>query len=99
MGIAIKEVEKKIGAEALHKIVVRVFEETDRRKLEEFKRAVAEIEQHKRKQQTEQRKTQRVNPPRFIDDVPGPNVQRHLRYGGLADRDDAGLGRGEVEEG
>ena len=40
-----------------------------------------------------------VNPPRFIDDVPGANVQRHHRYGGLADRDDAVLGRGEVEEG
>jgi hypothetical protein len=61
-GLLLREVEKKVGAEALHKIVVRVFEETDRRKLEDFKRAVAAIEQDKRKQQTEQRKTQRRKP-------------------------------------
>lgn len=61
-GLLLREVEKKIGAEDLHKIVVRLFEETDRRKLEDFKRAVAAIEQDKRKQQTEQRKTQRRKP-------------------------------------
>jgi hypothetical protein len=58
-GLLLREVEEKIGADALHKIVVRVFEETDRRKLEDFKRAVAAIEQDKRKQQREQPKTQR----------------------------------------
>jgi len=49
-GLLLREVEKKIGADALHKIIVRVFEETDRRKLEEFKRAVAVINREKRKQ-------------------------------------------------
>lgn len=61
-GLLSREVEKNIGAEDLHKIVVRLFEETDRRKLEDFKRAVAAIEQDKRKQQTEQRKAQRRKP-------------------------------------
>ena len=61
-GLLLQEVEKKIGGRALHKIIVRVFEETDRRKLEDFKRAVAAIEQDKRKQQTEQQKTQRRKP-------------------------------------
>jgi hypothetical protein len=55
-GLLLREVEKKIGWRALHKIVVRVFEETDRRKLEDFKRAVAAIEQDKRKQRTPQRR-------------------------------------------
>jgi len=55
-GLLLREVEKKIGADALHEIVVRVFEETDRRKLEDFKRVVAAIEQDKGKKQKRQRR-------------------------------------------
>ena len=55
-GLLLREVEKKIGADALHEIIVRVFEETDRRKLEEFKRAVAVINREKREQQEKERK-------------------------------------------
>jgi hypothetical protein len=55
-GLLLREVEKKIGGDALHEIVVRVFEETDRRKLEDFKRVVAAIEQDKGKKQKRQRR-------------------------------------------
>jgi hypothetical protein len=55
-GLLLREVEKKIGADALHKIIVRVFEETDRGKLEEFKRALAVVNREKRKQQERKKK-------------------------------------------
>ena len=50
-GLLLREVEKKIGADALHKIIVRVFEETDRGKLEEFKRALAVVNREKKEQE------------------------------------------------
>ena len=55
-GLLLREVEKKIGADALHKIIVRVFEETDRGKLEEFKRALAVVNREKRKQRERKKK-------------------------------------------
>lgn len=54
-GLLLREVEKKIGADALHEIIVRVFEETDRNKLEEFKRALAVVDREKRKQHDRKR--------------------------------------------
>jgi hypothetical protein len=57
--LLLAEVEKKVGAEALHRIIIRVFEKTDRRKLEHFNRAVAAIKREKRKQQEQRRRTKR----------------------------------------
>ena len=46
-GLLLAEVEKKIGTDALQRIVERVYHETERRKSEDLKRAVAAIKQAK----------------------------------------------------
>ena len=47
-GLLLAEVEKQIGADALQTIIERVYHETDRRKAEDLKCAVAAIKQIKR---------------------------------------------------
>ena len=42
-GLLLVEVEEKIGADALQKIIERVYQETERRKIEDLKRALAVI--------------------------------------------------------
>jgi hypothetical protein len=42
-GILLAEVQKKIGSDALQRIIERVYHETDRRKIEDLKCALALI--------------------------------------------------------
>jgi hypothetical protein len=42
-GLLLEEVEKSIGADVLQRIIERVYHETERRKIEDLKRAVAAI--------------------------------------------------------
>ena len=42
-GLLLAEVEKRIGKDALQTIIERVYHQTDRRKAEDLKRAVAAI--------------------------------------------------------
>jgi hypothetical protein len=48
-GLLLAEVEKKIGTAALQRIIERVYEKTERRKIEDLKRGLATIKHEERK--------------------------------------------------
>jgi hypothetical protein len=48
-GILLREVEKRIGTDALQRIIENVYLETERRKIDDLKRALAVIKQEERK--------------------------------------------------
>lgn len=58
-GLLLVEVEKRIGTDALQMIIERVYRETERRKIEDLKRALALIGQEENNAQERERKTKK----------------------------------------
>ena len=55
-GFLLAEVEKKIGTDALQRMIERVFHQTEQRKLEDLKRALAMIKQEEIDQREREKK-------------------------------------------
>ena len=58
-GLLLAEVEKRIGADALQRIIERVYRETERRKIDDLKRALAVIKQEESNEQERKRNTKK----------------------------------------
>jgi hypothetical protein len=58
-GLLLAEVEKKIGNSALQIMIERVYQETERHKIEDLKRALAMIKRGESNWQEQERKTKK----------------------------------------
>jgi hypothetical protein len=69
-GLLLVEVEKSIGTDALQRVIARVYHETERRKFEDLKRALAVIKREESNAQEHEQKTKKsaaaaINAPKI----------------------------------